>query len=65
VDTETASGKRFFWAHGRMDPAIPFAMATQGRADLAAAGADLTTFDEPGGHWIEPDAIQKLIEWVG
>jgi phospholipase/carboxylesterase len=64
--SETAvKGTRFFWAHGRLDPAIPFGMAMKGRAALRSAGADLTTVDEPGGHWIEPDALAALVDWAG
>lgn len=64
VSTRAVEGTRFFWAHGRMDPAIPFAMATEGRSALRNAGADLTTFDEPGGHWIEPDVMEALVNWA-
>ncbi|MGH7501762.1 MAG: alpha/beta hydrolase [Longimicrobiales bacterium] len=64
VDANTVAGQRFFWAHGRMDPAIPFAMATAGRGALRDAGANLFTVDEPGGHWIEHTSIEALIKWV-
>lgn len=64
VSPGSVEGTRFFWAHGRMDPAIPYAMATEGRSALRNAGADLTTFDEPGGHWIEPDVVDALVSWA-
>ncbi|HEX8245373.1 MAG TPA: dienelactone hydrolase family protein [Longimicrobium sp.] len=51
----TVAGTRFFWAHGTMDPQIPFELASEGRALLREAGADLTVRDYPIGHGISPD----------
>lgn len=61
---ESVRGTRFFWGHGTMDPAIPFAMGQEGRAALRAAGADLETRDYPMGHGISPDEARDVREWI-
>lgn len=61
---ETVRGVRFFWGHGTADPAIPFALAVEGREALRAAGADLEAQDYDAGHWIEPDELRDLTAWV-
>ena len=60
---ETVASTRFFWAHGTQDPMIPFSDGIDGRAALAAAGADLTTTDYPIGHWIEPSELAAATGW--
>lgn len=64
VTPETVAGTRFFWGHGTSDPAIPFTLATRGRAELSAAGADLATFDYPMGHGVSPAELRDLREWL-
>jgi predicted esterase len=64
ADARSVADTRFYWAHGRADPAIPFAMAVEGRASLRRAGADLVTVDEPGGHWIERSTVDALVAWA-
>ncbi|HEX6371062.1 MAG TPA: alpha/beta fold hydrolase [Longimicrobium sp.] len=61
---DSVRGTRFFWGHGTMDPAIPFAMGEQGRAALRAAGAELETRDYPMGHGISPDEARDVREWM-
>lgn len=61
---ETVAGKRFFWGHGHSDPAIPFALARSGWQILTAAGADLTTWDGPIGHWIAPEELEAAAGWL-
>jgi phospholipase/carboxylesterase len=61
---DSVRGTRFFWGHGRMDPNIPFDLALEGRAQLTAARADLTTRDYAIGHWIDPQELQDAVEWV-
>ena len=61
---ESVRGTRFFWGHGTMDPAIPFAMGEEGRAALRAAGAALETRDYPIGHGISPDEAGDVREWI-
>jgi len=61
---ETVAGTRFFWGHGTADPMIPFELARQGRAALAAAGADLTTGDYPIGHTIAPRELADAVAWL-
>ena len=53
-----------FWGHGTMDPAIPFAMAENGRAALREAGASLETRDYPMGHGISPEEIVHAVAWM-
>jgi phospholipase/carboxylesterase len=60
----TVQGTRFFWGHGTADPSIPFALAAEGRAVLAAAGADLDARDYSIGHWIDPRELADLVSWA-
>lgn len=60
----TVAGTRFFWGHGRQDPAIPFALAGAGRGALEAAGAELEARDYDIGHWISPDELADLSNWI-
>jgi phospholipase/carboxylesterase len=60
----TVAGHRFFWGHGTADPAIPFELALEGRAQLAAAGADLEARDYPIGHGIDPRELADAVEWL-
>ncbi len=60
----TVRGTRFFWGHGTMDEAIPFAMAIEGRAALRAAEADLEARDYPMGHGISPDEAGDVKAWI-
>lgn len=61
---EQVKGTRLFWGHGKQDPAIPFALAVEGRAILRQAGADLTARDYPIGHGIDPTELQDLVTWL-
>lgn len=62
--TETVQGTRFFWGHGREDPAIPFALAGVGRRALREAGADLKVGDYDIGHWIAPEELADVSAWI-
>jgi phospholipase/carboxylesterase len=55
---------RIFWAHGTQDPAIPFALAIDGRKKLATAGYTLETHDYDIGHWIDGDELRTAVEWL-
>lgn len=61
---EAVEGTDFFWGHGRQDPAIPFALAMEGRRALAAAGARLEARDYEIGHWISPEEIADVADWI-
>jgi phospholipase/carboxylesterase len=61
---ESVSGTRFFWGHGRSDPAIPFELAIEGRRLLAEAGADLESRDYAIGHWIDPVELSDAVQWL-
>ncbi len=60
----TVRGTRFFWGHGTQDPNISFARATEGRAVLRAAGAELDARDYPIGHSIAPDELRDAIAYT-
>lgn len=62
--TAAHAGKPLFWAHGRADPAIPYAMAEQGRALLAPYGLALTVQDHDEGHVLSPDSAAALRSWI-
>ena len=61
---ETVAGTRFFWGHGTMDPAIPFAMGQEGRAALRAAGAELEARDYAMAHGINADEAGDIRDWI-
>jgi phospholipase/carboxylesterase len=61
---DSAAGTRIFWGHGERDPAIPFELAVEGRAELRAAGADLEARDYPIGHWIDPEELADAVAWL-
>lgn len=61
---ESVDGTLFFWGHGTHDPAIPFALAVEGRAALVAAGAALEAHDYPIGHWIDPTELEDAVRWI-
>lgn len=64
VTPETVKGTRFFWGHGVADPAIPFALAEEGRRLLKAAGADLVEGTYQMGHQISPEELQDVVAWL-
>ncbi|MFZ5815986.1 MAG: alpha/beta hydrolase [Bacillota bacterium] len=64
LSAETVRGTRFFWGHGTADPAIPFDLAVEGRAQLRSAGADLTEGTYRMGHSISTEEIQDLVRWL-
>jgi phospholipase/carboxylesterase len=61
---ESVRGTRFFWGHGRSDPAIPFELAMEGRHLLTEAGADLESRDYAIGHWIDPVELSDAVQWL-
>ncbi|MFZ5823709.1 MAG: alpha/beta hydrolase [Bacillota bacterium] len=64
VTPERLKGTRIFWGHGKQDPAIPFALAVEGRAALKQAGADLTARDYPMGHGVDETELRDLLQWL-
>ena len=61
---DNVRGIRFFWGHGTADPNIPFAMAQEGRAQLAAAGAELEAHDYRMGHSVSAEEARDLRGWL-
>lgn len=64
VQAENVAHAKFFWGHGLHDPAIPFALAVEGREVLKRAGAALTSHDYDIGHWIDEQELIDAIEWL-
>lgn len=64
VNQENLHGTAFFWGHGVQDASIPFDLAIEGRAALAADGADLTAHDYDIGHWIDPQELADAGLWL-
>ena len=55
---------RIFWGHGTQDPAIPFALAVEGRAQLAAGGYEVEAHDYDVGHWIDGAELRDALAWL-
>ena len=53
-----------FWGHGTLDPAIPFALALDGRQRLREQGVDVSSLDLRIGHGIAPEELTAFGEWV-
>src|SRR5680860_1150133 len=62
VTHDSVVGTRFFWGHGKADPAIPFELAIIGREKLAGAEADLAAHDYEIGHWVDPSELKDAVE---
>lgn len=54
-----------FWAHGKQDPAIPFALAVEGRAQLRQAGYSVAAHDYDIGHWIDGPELADALAFLG
>jgi phospholipase/carboxylesterase len=55
---------KIWWGHGKQDPAIPFALAVEGRAQLKAAGYDVEARDYNIGHWIDAVELADAVAWL-
>ena len=61
---DPAPAPPIFWGHGTQDPAIPFALAIDGRKKLATARYNLEAHDYDIGHWIDGDELRAAVEWL-
>ena len=52
------------WSHGTQDPAIPFALAVEGRAQLREAGYTIDAHDYDIGHWIDGPELRDALDWL-
>ena len=60
-----AMGKTpLFWAHGTEDPAVPFSLALEGRKRIREAGGNLEARDYGMGHWVIPEEMSDLKDWL-
>jgi phospholipase/carboxylesterase len=53
-----------FWGHGVHDPAIPFQLAIEGRAQLERAGFSVDAHDYDIGHWIDAPELRDALSWL-
>jgi len=53
-----------FWAHGTHDPAVPFSLAVEGRERIREAGGKLEVRDYRMGHWVSPEEMSDLRDWL-
>ncbi|MDW8270600.1 MAG: alpha/beta hydrolase-fold protein [Anaerolineae bacterium] len=60
VTPETVATTRFYWPHGTLDPAVPLAVAQEGRRRLREAGAHLLAPDYEMGHAIIPAELNDI-----
>ena len=60
VTPQTVAPTRFYWPHGIHDPAVPLAVAQEGRRRLLEAGACLVAPDYPMGHTIIPAELADI-----
>jgi len=63
-DLAALAGTPVFWAHGTQDPAVPFSLAVDGRRRLRSAGIGADNRDYPIGHWVTPEEMGDLKEWL-
>lgn len=55
---------RIFWGHGIHDPAIPFSLGVEGRAQLEEAGYDVVAKNYNIGHWIDGTELHDALDWL-
>ena len=53
-----------FWGHGRHDPAIAFALAVEGRAQLRQAGYKVDAHDYDIGHSIDGQELKDALAFL-
>lgn len=51
--------------HGTDDPQVDVARARESRGLLEGFGVDLTWEEYPMGHEIRPEALRKILDWLG
>ena len=61
---QTLGDTPLFWAHGTQDPAVPFSLALTGRKRIREAGGRLEERDYPMGHWVTPEEMTDLEDWL-
>ena len=57
-------GKPIFQSHGTHDPILPYALAERLKAELVAAGADVTFVPFRGAHEIPPPVVESLVTFL-
>ncbi|MBT8398395.1 MAG: hypothetical protein KJN92_15585 [Gemmatimonadetes bacterium] len=65
VGPEALGQTPLFWAHGTQDPAVPFHLAQAGWRAIEEARGRLTSRKYPMGHWVTPDEVGDLRDWLG
>ena len=64
VGSESLGPTPVFWGHGTQDPAVPYALALEGRERLLGAGVNLESHDYVMGHWVTPEEMDDLELWL-
>jgi phospholipase/carboxylesterase len=64
VGPEGLGSLPIFWGHGTQDPAVPHALAVSGRERLREQEVALLARDYPMGHWVSPEEMEDLAEWL-
>ena len=64
LTTAPSPHPKIFWGHGVQDPAIPFALAVEGRAQLEKAGYEVEAHDYNIGHWIDGEELRDALNWL-
>ena len=62
--TKNQQHLRFFATHGTQDPVIPVKWAKQNKPFLDQFTEDVDYSEHPVGHGINPEILQKLINWL-
>ena len=65
LDLGARSGLPVLIRHGRADPVIDVGFARRARELLAGAGLDVDYEETNAGHWVPPEVLEALREFVG
>ncbi|MDX6690760.1 MAG: phospholipase/carboxylesterase [Solirubrobacteraceae bacterium] len=63
-DLDGRAGLHAFITHGARDPVISVEFAREARSRLESAGLEVGYHEHDGGHYIDPDTIPALKEWM-
>ena len=64
VDLGALGATPLFWGHGTHDPAVPFSLALKGWDRLRKAGVEYEAREYPMGHWVTPEEMADLKDWL-
>ena len=64
AELDTRSGLPVLIRHGRNDPVIEVGFARRARDLLAGAGLDVDYLETDAGHWLPPEVVPQIREFV-